>query len=152
MRSTRSTNEPSDTAPEEAESGRSGAVAPRAQESESFVERLARRLQNPLPFRAAQRFFEPELSYGRHFGPRAHDARPAAVAILLYRRESAWWLPLTVRTATLRAHAFPQASEAFIRAAIEMSESLSSDLFSRGVAHPISANCIQTSVCEKRES
>ena len=33
--------------------------------------------------------FAPELSYGRHFGPAPHDARPAAVIALLFRRDGA---------------------------------------------------------------
>src|SRR5262249_26790151 len=33
------------------------------------------------------------------------DAMPAAVLLLLYRHEGQWWLPLTVRTATVATHA-----------------------------------------------
>lgn len=67
--------------------------------------RIAARLRRPLPGRSAQAQFEPELSYGRHFGPPESDARAAAVLILLYPRDNAWWLPLTVRTTTLGTHA-----------------------------------------------
>jgi len=71
-----------------------------------FPERLAARLrQHPLPGRAAQRRFEPSLCYGRHFGPPTIRARAAAVLLLLYPHEGQWHLPLTVRPATLVAHA-----------------------------------------------
>lgn len=67
--------------------------------------RLARRLARPLPGRAAQARFEPELSCGRHFAPPRPDARAAAVAVLLYRQDKDWYIPLTRRVATLAAHA-----------------------------------------------
>lgn len=66
---------------------------------------LAGRLADPLPGRAAQARFEAELSYGRHFGPAAADARPATVLVLLYQREGRWHLPLTVRPPTMVVHA-----------------------------------------------
>jgi 8-oxo-dGTP pyrophosphatase MutT (NUDIX family) len=47
----------------------------------------------------------PEMSYGRHAGPAAHTARFAAVAILLFRRDGRWHLPLTERPPTLTRHA-----------------------------------------------
>ena len=69
-------------------------------------EQLAARLiEKPLPGRAAQRRFEPSLCYGRHLGPPAVRARAAAVLALLYPHEGEWHLPLTVRPATLVAHA-----------------------------------------------
>lgn len=68
-------------------------------------EQLAARLMQPLPGRAAQRPFEPGLCYGRHCGPPAARARNAAVLALLYPHEGQWHLPLTVRPATLVAHA-----------------------------------------------
>lgn len=69
-------------------------------------ERLAARLtEKTLPGRAAQRRFEPSLCYGRHFGPPAVRARPAAVVVLLYPHQGEWHLPLTVRPSTLMAHA-----------------------------------------------
>jgi 8-oxo-dGTP pyrophosphatase MutT (NUDIX family) len=46
----------------------------------------------------------PELSYGRHAGPAPHTARPAAVAVLFFRRNGHWHLPLIERPATLSRH------------------------------------------------
>ncbi len=67
--------------------------------------RLAARLQQPLPGRQAQAAFEPEMSFGRHFGPPAVDAKPAAVLVLLYPVEGEWFIPLTTRPATMVVHA-----------------------------------------------
>ncbi len=67
-------------------------------------EQLASRLAAPLPGRLAQSRFQPELSYGRHFGPPPTHARPAAVLILLYPHEDQWHLPLTLRPAHLPDH------------------------------------------------
>lgn len=53
----------------------------------------------------------PELSYGRHAGPAPHTARPAAVVLLLFRRDHPaggarrWHVPLTRRPNTLARHA-----------------------------------------------
>ena len=52
----------------------------------------------------AQRY-APQLAYGRHQGPAAADARPAAVMLLLFPRDGQWRLPLTVRQACLADHA-----------------------------------------------
>lgn len=73
--------------------------------SADLPRRLAARLSKPLPGRPAQARFEPELSYGRHFGPPPFDARPATVLALLYPHEGHWFLPLTIRPATLPFHA-----------------------------------------------
>jgi 8-oxo-dGTP pyrophosphatase MutT (NUDIX family) len=67
--------------------------------------RLAERLAAPLPGRAAQSLFEPELSFGRHYAPPPTDARTAAVIALLFRRQGKWYLPLTVRPETMADHA-----------------------------------------------
>lgn len=67
-------------------------------------ERLAARMAQGACL-AASREFESELGYGRHHGPPLHTARAAAVLILLYPTEQGWCLPLTVRPATLTAHA-----------------------------------------------
>lgn len=67
--------------------------------------RLSRRLQQGvLPGRAAQARFEPQLSYGRHFGPAPEDARRAAVLMLLFPDGNQWRLPLVLRPMTLAAH------------------------------------------------
>jgi 8-oxo-dGTP pyrophosphatase MutT (NUDIX family) len=72
----------------------------------SLLQSLANRLTtSPLPGRAAQRKLEPGLCYGRHFGPPTYRAREAAVVALLYPHAGDWYLPLTVRPATLPAHA-----------------------------------------------
>jgi 8-oxo-dGTP pyrophosphatase MutT (NUDIX family) len=74
--------------------------------SAAWLESLAQRLTQPLPGRAGQRRFEPDLGFGRHFGPAPPDARPAAVMILLYPGEDGVWrVPLTVRPAEMTAHA-----------------------------------------------
>jgi len=67
-------------------------------------QQLQSRLKQPLPGRAAYRPLEPELSYGRHAGPPAHDARRAAVLLVLYRHEGQWHLPLTLRPTELAKH------------------------------------------------
>jgi 8-oxo-dGTP pyrophosphatase MutT (NUDIX family) len=56
-----------------------------------------RRARRPSPM-------SPEMSYGRHAGPAPYTARCAAVAILLFRRDGRWHLPLTERPATLARH------------------------------------------------
>jgi 8-oxo-dGTP pyrophosphatase MutT (NUDIX family) len=66
---------------------------------------LASRLSGPMPPEAARARFAPTLSYGRHFGPAAFDARDAAVMILLYPRKGDWHVPLTIRPETMAAHA-----------------------------------------------
>lgn len=77
-----------------------------AQESTGDLpEWLAARLSRPMPPDAIRARFAPSLSYGRHFGPAAHDAREAAVLILLYPRGREWHIPFTVRPETMLAHA-----------------------------------------------
>lgn len=66
---------------------------------------LRERLKEPLPGRAAQSRFEPELSFGRHYAPPPPDARPAAVVLLLYPDGGRWHVPCTLRPETLSAHA-----------------------------------------------
>lgn len=70
-----------------------------------LIERLEVRLRQNLPGRKAQRRFSPELSYGRHSGPVAHDARSAAVMALLYPGPQGWNLPLIVRPDDSPTHA-----------------------------------------------
>jgi 8-oxo-dGTP pyrophosphatase MutT (NUDIX family) len=66
---------------------------------------LAARLEQPLPGRAAQSQFEPELSFGRHFSDPPGNVRLAAVILLLYQRDDEWRMPLTVRPKTMADHA-----------------------------------------------
>jgi 8-oxo-dGTP pyrophosphatase MutT (NUDIX family) len=63
----------------------------------SLPDRLGNRLFNSPPGRTAQQRGSVEMSFGRHFGPTAHDARSAAVMALLYQRGNQWQLPLIVR-------------------------------------------------------
>lgn len=60
-------------------------------------DRLRKRLQEPLPGRAAQRIYSHELSYGRHFGPPHENARNAAVLVLLRWNGEEWLLPMIRR-------------------------------------------------------
>lgn len=78
--------------------------------TEYLDERLPAILQRRLAAEgssAAARYrrFVPELSYGRHRGPAAADARPAAVVALLYPSGGQWQLPLILRPASMVAHA-----------------------------------------------
>lgn len=70
-----------------------------------FAARVERRLRGPLPRDSVRARFAPRLAFGRHFGPPAPDSRPAAVIALIYPHEGAWRLPLTVRPASMPAHA-----------------------------------------------
>jgi len=71
----------------------------------NLPELLKQRLNQPLPGRAAQSAFAPELSYGRQYGPADADAKPASVTILLYPHQGQWQLPLTLRPEHLPDHA-----------------------------------------------
>ena len=66
---------------------------------------LRQRLKMGLPGHAAQRWAAPELTYGRHRGPRVPGMRPAAVLVLLCRTDDGWRLPMIVRPATMAQHA-----------------------------------------------
>ncbi len=68
-------------------------------------EHLAQLLTEPLPGARVQAAFQPELSFGRHFGPAPESARLAAVLVLLYPWQDRWCLPLTLRPQTLADHA-----------------------------------------------
>jgi 8-oxo-dGTP pyrophosphatase MutT (NUDIX family) len=70
-----------------------------------MLSHLHRRLQQPLPGRAAQSRYEPGLSYGRHYHRPPPSARQAAVTVLVYPHAGAWHLPLTVRPETMSEHA-----------------------------------------------
>ena len=73
--------------------------------TDEFVERLTRRLHQPLPGATAQQTMEPELSFGRHCGPARFDARPAAVVALLHMVQDQWHVPLMLRHESLAYHA-----------------------------------------------
>lgn len=68
-------------------------------------DRLARRMAEPLPGRAAQRGFAPELAYGRHHAPPPAAARQAAVVAMLYPVGDQWRMPLILRPQKMRDHA-----------------------------------------------
>jgi 8-oxo-dGTP pyrophosphatase MutT (NUDIX family) len=72
---------------------------------DDLPERLTARMRLPLPGAAAQRIMEPELGFGRYFGPARHDARPAAVVALLHRVQQQWFVPLMLRPESLAHHA-----------------------------------------------
>jgi 8-oxo-dGTP pyrophosphatase MutT (NUDIX family) len=84
---------------------------------EQLPQLLAARLKQPLPGQRVQARYQPELSYGRYFGPTPGGARAAAVMILLYpgqmydSRDSStaggwqWLVPLTLRPEHLLDHA-----------------------------------------------
>lgn len=70
-----------------------------------LIERLAERLRWPLPGARAQAALQPELGYGRYFGPPPRGAVPAAVMVLLFPQQDRWHLPLTLRPASMAQHA-----------------------------------------------
>lgn len=71
----------------------------------SLPERLRERLRHPLPGLASCSELAPELCYGRHECPPAHDAKQAAVLLLLYPDGTEWRMPLTLRPRTMPSHA-----------------------------------------------
>ena len=66
-------------------------------------QQLAGALEQGGSRRLARTRMSPEMSYGRHAGPPPATARAAAVMLLLFRRGGRWYLPLTVRPASLDA-------------------------------------------------
>jgi 8-oxo-dGTP pyrophosphatase MutT (NUDIX family) len=70
----------------------------------SLPERMAARLRCPRLPGCSPSPFVPRLSYGRHRGPPAHDARPAAVTVLFYPIRGDWHIPFTLRPAQLHDH------------------------------------------------
>ena len=73
--------------------------------ADDLEERLARRLAEPLPGRAAWMRCEPRLAFGRHAGPAPDNARRAAVMALLYWDGDQWRVPLTLRPEHFTEHA-----------------------------------------------
>ena len=71
----------------------------------NLPDKLLKRLSRPLPGRKAQARFSPELSYGRHRGPIAFNARHAAILALIYPVGDGWSIPLTLRPDHLPSHA-----------------------------------------------
>jgi 8-oxo-dGTP pyrophosphatase MutT (NUDIX family) len=79
----------------------------RAADIGAIRNRLAARLKEPLPGRAAQEPHSVEMSFGRHFGPPRCDARSAAVMALLCcdaAEMSEFTLPLIVRPSESPSH------------------------------------------------
>lgn len=68
-------------------------------------ERLSELLRAAPDLAASSSQFAPQLAYGRHRGPAAADARPAAVVLLLFPRQDDWFVPLTLRQPYLADHA-----------------------------------------------
>jgi 8-oxo-dGTP pyrophosphatase MutT (NUDIX family) len=73
-------------------------------DKDHLTRRLRERLSQPLPGPAVMRAMSVQLAYGRHFMPPPHDARQAAVAVLVYPHAGLWYTPLTLRQAHLREH------------------------------------------------
>ncbi len=65
---------------------------------------IRQRLAVPHDVRSAWARFAPELTYGRHRMPPPHDARLAAVLVLLYQDDGVWRLPLIERTSDITVH------------------------------------------------
>ncbi|MFO0788057.1 MAG: CoA pyrophosphatase [Pirellulales bacterium] len=66
--------------------------------------RLAAALPSARRGTARRSCMSPQLSYGRHAGPPPCTARPAAVLLLLFRRDGRWRIPLTERPTALVHH------------------------------------------------
>ncbi len=66
---------------------------------------LRQRFLLPLPGPEVDRTMAPELAYGRHSGPPAIDAREAAVVVLLYPEQGAWFIPTMLRPIEMKLHA-----------------------------------------------
>jgi len=73
--------------------------------NDHLVQQLGERLQQPLPGATVQARFQPELSYGRHFGPAPASARHAAVLLVAYPLNGNWHIPLTLRPEHFATHA-----------------------------------------------
>jgi len=65
---------------------------------------LRRRLQGPLPGLDAQLRMAPTPPVGREATDGTAGLRPAAALLLIYPRDEAWHIPLTVRGSGLRHH------------------------------------------------
>jgi 8-oxo-dGTP pyrophosphatase MutT (NUDIX family) len=76
-----------------------------AMQPEALTAFLSARIAAGLPGRACQTPFAPQLSFGRHFGPAAREAREAAVLMLLYPTANGWHVPAILRPAHMKSHA-----------------------------------------------
>ncbi len=72
---------------------------------QGLPERLIDRLQGPLPGPMIGSRFEPQPRPWHHYDLPQSGCREAAVLLLLYWHQDCWRLPLTLRPATLAAHA-----------------------------------------------
>ena len=70
----------------------------------AFVAALRERLRAPLPGWPAQARMSPRPRVTLDPLTTLDDLRPAAALVLLYQQASAWYVPVTVRHATLRQH------------------------------------------------
>lgn len=65
---------------------------------EDLIEQLLNRLDQPLPGEEAQRLMTPEgLRDERFRNPSIHTAKLSGVLVLLYKKDSEWHIPLTLR-------------------------------------------------------
>jgi 8-oxo-dGTP pyrophosphatase MutT (NUDIX family) len=71
----------------------------------AFQERVRKALALPPVARARIAAYEPELAYGRHWGPLPENAQRGAALVLLYPQECQWHLVLTARQTHLARHA-----------------------------------------------
>jgi len=72
--------------------------------AETLPAALTRQMATGLPGQQGHRRATPGLAYGRHQGPPPRHARQAAVAVMLFRRQGTWTLPLTRRPTAIRHH------------------------------------------------
>jgi 8-oxo-dGTP pyrophosphatase MutT (NUDIX family) len=79
-------------------------MVPESTSLAGLMEWVADRLSQPRNTSHAWSRFAPELSYGRHHVPPPHDARRAAVLVLLYTNEGNWQIPLMERPADTTIH------------------------------------------------
>ncbi len=122
-------------------------------DGKTFATNLSLALDNDRLLRERQRSraaFSPYLAYGRHFGPPLHNARPAAVMLLVEATSLAdwpeWRIPLTVRSNHLPSHpgqiSLPggrvEVGESLVQAALrELSEELGIPNFNGQVIGPL---------------
>ncbi|QDU31218.1 putative NUDIX hydrolase [Anatilimnocola aggregata] len=80
-------------------------IAPLQMSPDQLADYLGERIARGLPGRKSQTPVAPQLSFGRHFGPPAREAREAAVLLLLYPKSSGWHVPAILRPTHMKAHA-----------------------------------------------